>query len=91
MIFKCSTKLGRPNWGGWGGRYKLYKPAPVKGDPGFTGGVPYEPETREIWTDVEDEYTPFVANEYGRAFQRAKESIKSNKITMPHAIVRHGT
>ena len=72
----------RPNWGGWGGRYKLYKPAPVKGDPGFTGGVPYEPETREIWTDVEDEYTPFVANEYGRAFQRAKESIKSNKITM---------
>ncbi|PZX50972.1 nucleoside hydrolase-like domain-containing protein [Algoriphagus chordae] len=36
-----------PNWGGWGGRYELYTP---KTEKWF-----FEPETRPIWTNVQDE------------------------------------
>jgi hypothetical protein len=37
----------RPDWGGWGGRYELYTP---KTEKWFL-----EPETRPIWTNVQDE------------------------------------
>ena len=37
----------RPDWGGWGGRYELYTP---KTEKWF-----YQPETRPIWTNVQDE------------------------------------
>ncbi len=43
----------RPDYGGWGGRYELYKPR----------FLPYrnfdyqKPETRPIWTDADDEVT----------------------------------
>lgn len=36
-----------PNWGGWGGRYELYTPRTEKWF--------LEPETRPIWTNVQDE------------------------------------
>lgn len=36
-----------PDWGGWGGRYELYTPRTQKWF--------FEPETRPIWTDTEDE------------------------------------
>ncbi|NDU97505.1 DUF1593 domain-containing protein [Spirosoma terrae] len=36
-----------PNYGGWGGRYELYIPPFKK--------YMYEPETRPIWTDTQDE------------------------------------
>lgn len=36
-----------PNFGGWGGRYELYIPPFKK--------YMYEPETRPIWTDTQDE------------------------------------
>jgi len=36
-----------PNWGGWGGRYELYTPRTEKWF--------YQPETRPIWTNVQDE------------------------------------
>ena len=36
-----------PEWGGWGGRYELYTPR--------TEGWFLEPETRPIWTNVQDE------------------------------------
>ncbi len=36
-----------PHWGGWGGRYELYTP---KNEKWFL-----EPETRPIWTNVQDE------------------------------------
>jgi len=36
-----------PDWGGWGGRYELYTP---KTEKWF-----YQPETRPIWTNVQDE------------------------------------
>jgi len=37
----------RPDFGGWGGRYELYIPPFKK--------YMYEPETRAIWTDTQDE------------------------------------
>ena len=37
----------RPDWGGWGGRYELYTPRTEKWF--------YRPETRPIWTNVQDE------------------------------------
>ena len=36
-----------PNYGGWGGRYELYIPPFKK--------YMYEPETRPIWTNTQDE------------------------------------
>ena len=38
---------GKPNWGGWGGRYELYTPRMQKWF--------QEPETRPLWTDAVDE------------------------------------
>jgi hypothetical protein len=59
---------GHPDWGGWGGRYELYTPALADMDVGgFTGGVPIEAETRPIWTNAVDTYTPRRASDYGRA------------------------
>ena len=55
-----------PEWGGWGGRYELYLPDFAKAKKGGSG-VPFEPETRKIWTNAIDTYTPYVPNEYGRA------------------------
>ncbi len=37
----------RPDWGGWGGRYELYTPRPMKWHA--------QPETRPIYTDADDE------------------------------------
>jgi len=72
----------QPNWGGWGGRYELYKPEPIEGKIGFTGGVPYKPEAREIWTDAVDEWFPLKAGLHGRAFQPVKKSIKNNQASL---------
>jgi hypothetical protein len=55
----------RPDWGGWGGRYELYKPDFVE-KRSANSGVPLVPETRAIWTDAIDEYIPFLKNDYGR-------------------------
>lgn len=58
----------QPDWGGWGGRYELYIPKRDNTDPaGFNGGIPIEQETRPIWTNAVDTYTPSVVGEYGRA------------------------
>ena len=70
-----------PDWGGWGGRYELYKPdlATIK-----KGGsaVPLRPETREIWTDAIDACTPYVASEYGRAVKPDKKTFRDNKASL---------
>jgi hypothetical protein len=55
-----------PEWGGWGGRYELYLPDFALAKKG-NSGVPFEPETRKIWTNANDTYTPFVPNNFGRA------------------------
>ena len=58
-----------PEWGGWGGRYELYKPdfESIK-----EGGSVVEraPETRAIWTNAIDTLKPYVPKEYGRAVGR---------------------
>ena len=46
-----------PEFGGWGGRYELYKPDFDEHKKGSSGsGVPNEPETRKIWTNTADSY-----------------------------------
>jgi hypothetical protein len=45
-----------PNFGGWGGRYELYIPPYKK--------YMYEPETRRIWTDTQDEVYSEITNRY---------------------------
>ena len=73
-----------PNYGSWGGRYELYKPEPVKTPmpPIFTGGGPYEPETRPIWTNADDNFTPRIPNKYGRAIQKDTGSYNDNQVTL---------
>ena len=72
-----------PEWGGWGGRYELYTPELPAMDPnGFTGGVPVDAETRPIWTNAIDEYTPPAGGEYGRATRTAESSFKDFKATV---------
>ena len=70
-----------PEWGGWGGRYELYKPdfADIK-----NGGsiVDPEPETREIWTNANDKYTPYVFSNYGRTVKPDTVSFDDYKVTL---------
>lgn len=70
-----------PEWGGWGGRYELYKPDIAnikKGD----SGVPIEPETRPIWTHAVDTYTPYIHNAYGRTVRQDTITFSDNKVTL---------
>ncbi|MFY0688567.1 MAG: DUF1593 domain-containing protein [Cyclobacteriaceae bacterium] len=46
----------RPDYGGWGGRYELYIPPFRK--------YMYEPETRPIWTDAQDEVYSEVTKQH---------------------------
>lgn len=55
-----------PEWGGWGGRYELYKPDFAKTKKG-SSIVEIAPETRAIWTNANDNYTPYISKAYGRA------------------------
>ena len=72
-----------PDWGGWGGRYELYRPEYSSLDTGgFTGRVPVEPEPRPLWTNAVDRYTPYVPADYGRAITMDTVPIVSNKATL---------
>jgi hypothetical protein len=72
-----------PDWGGWGGRYELYKPQFDKHKKGSSGsGVPYEPEARRIWTNAIDKYTLYIHNEYGRTVRKDTVSFTDNKVTL---------
>jgi hypothetical protein len=70
-----------PEWGGWGGRYELYKPDFTKLKKG-SSGVPFEPETREIWTDAIDNYSPYIPSEYGRTVRKDTISFSNNKASL---------
>jgi Cellulose-binding Sde182, nucleoside hydrolase-like domain/Cellulose-binding protein Sde0182, C-terminal domain len=73
----------RPDWGGWGGRYALYRPELEAMDPkGFTGGVPVEPEPRPIWTNASDVYVPPVTGDYGRAMRPGEKSFEGFRVTL---------
>jgi len=72
-----------PEWGGWGGRYELARPEiPVTDPRTFVGGVPIEPETRPIWTNAVDEYTPLTFAEYGRATRAGEKTFRDFKATL---------
>lgn len=70
-----------PNWGGWGGRYELYIPDFSKIKKG-SSIVTLSPETRKIWTNANDAYTPYIANEYGRAVKQDSISFNDYKATL---------
>jgi len=70
-----------PDWGGWGGRYELYKPDFAKEKKGGSD-VPLAPETREIWTNAIDSYTPFIYKEYGRTMGSDTVTLTDNKVTL---------
>ena len=70
-----------PQWGGWGGRYELYKPDFSKTREGGSI-VEIAPETREIWTNADDTYTPYLTKEYGRAVGRDTATFTGYKVTL---------
>jgi len=72
-----------PNWGSWGGRYELYKPeAPTNTNSTVTGGVPIEPETRPIWTNADDSFSPRLSNKNGRAIRKDSVTYNGNQPTL---------
>lgn len=70
-----------PEWGGWGGRYELYKPDFDKLKKG-NSGVPFERETRDIWTNANDNYTPYIFKEYGRTVGKDTVTFSDYKATL---------
>lgn len=70
-----------PEWGGWGGRYEYYKPEFDKNKKGGSG-VPHEPETRAIWTDAKESYSPYVHREYGRTVKRMDTTFTGNAVSL---------
>ncbi|WP_321479440.1 nucleoside hydrolase-like domain-containing protein [uncultured Bacteroides sp.] len=70
-----------PDWGAWGGRYELYKPDFSKATKG-SSGVPSEAETREIWTNAKDTYTPYISNAYGRTVKLDSITFSDDKVTL---------
>jgi hypothetical protein len=58
LINNGLNESGKPNFGGWGGRYELYTPH-------FSSYIRYDyemPETRPIWTDAMDEVAGYTSN-----------------------------
>lgn len=70
-----------PEWGGWGGRYELYKPDFSKTKEGGSV-VKITPETREIWTNADDTYIPYIPREYGRTVQKDTATYTGYKVTL---------
>jgi hypothetical protein len=70
-----------PEWGGWGGRYELYKPDFSKTKEGGSI-VTIAPETRKIWTNAYDNYTPYVGNEFGRSVKQDTVTYNDYKVTL---------
>lgn len=70
-----------PEWGAWGGRYALYTPVFNKAEKG-NSIVTIAPETRPIWTNTNDKYTPYIAKEYGRTVKKDTVSFDDFKATL---------
>jgi hypothetical protein len=71
-----------PDWGGWGGRYELKIPDPATLDLDGFIGIPYEPETRPIWTNAADRYAPPLAQEFRRARQPSERTFTGAQVTL---------
>lgn len=70
-----------PEWGGWGGRYELYTPDFSKMTEGGSI-VEIAPETRPIWTNANDKYTPYAPKAYGRSVKRDSTNFDDFKATL---------
>ncbi|WP_289063940.1 nucleoside hydrolase-like domain-containing protein [uncultured Zobellia sp.] len=70
-----------PNWGGWGGRYKFLRPT-FSGRKKGNSGVPFEVETRAIWTNTEDSFSPYLAKDYGRNVELDSTVFKGDKVSL---------
>ncbi|MEZ4776241.1 MAG: DUF1593 domain-containing protein [Bacteroidia bacterium] len=70
-----------PEWGGWGGRYEYYKPDFSKVKDG-SSIVEIAPETRPIWTNAVDVYSPYIPNEYGRSVRKDTTTFTGYKETL---------
>jgi hypothetical protein len=70
-----------PDWGGWGGRYELFKPVFANLRRG-NSGVPFEPETRAIWTNAVDSFTPYLSSDFGRIIKLDTVHFKDYKVTL---------
>ncbi len=71
----------KPDWGGWGGRYEWYKPDFDSTQKGVSGLV-LRPETRAIWTNAVDCYTPYLHNAFGRTVKQHQKTYCDNKVTL---------
>ncbi|MDP5171563.1 MAG: DUF1593 domain-containing protein [Bacteroidia bacterium] len=81
LISNGLNEAEHPEWGGWGGRYESRLPDFSKQKKG-NSGVPFEAETRPIWTDAIDAYTPYVPNPYGRAVKQDSFTAHDNKASL---------
>ncbi len=72
-----------PDYGGWGGRYQLYLPQFDGQDwkPNGPNLVKPVPETRPLWTNGEDTYTPAMDRRLSTNDKEA-EPIKSAQVTL---------
>jgi hypothetical protein len=70
-----------PEWGGWGGRYELYEPDFAQTKKGGSV-VTLASETREIWTNAIDQYTPYIHKEYGQTIGRDTTTFTGFKETL---------
>lgn len=70
-----------PNWGGWGGRYELSTPDFATMHDGGSVVVP-EPETRPIWTNASDTYTPYLPNAQKRSVKKSDRSFTGDQVTL---------
>jgi Cellulose-binding Sde182, nucleoside hydrolase-like domain/Cellulose-binding protein Sde0182, C-terminal domain len=81
LILNGLNNAEHPLWGGWGGRYELYKPDFSNQKKGGSG-VPFEPETRKIWTNAVDTYSPYISNDYGRTVKMDTAVFKDNLVSL---------
>lgn len=81
LIHNGLNDTDHPEWGAWGGRYELYTPDFAQQKQGHSG-VPFEAETRPIWTNANDKYSPYVANEYGRNVRKESLTFEDNKASL---------
>jgi hypothetical protein len=81
LIANGLNSAENPNWGGWGGRYEYYLPDFSKLKDGHSI-VDNKPETRKIWTNATDTYSPYIPNEFGRTVKQSSEEYTGFKLTI---------
>ena len=81
LILNGLNNAEHPEWGGWGGRYELYLPDFSLQKEGGSD-VRIAPETREIWTNANDTYVPYIPREYGRTVQKDTASFTGYKVSL---------